>query len=103
MGKPYTMTASAKDGAMEVKFSGNLIINHIEKIYEELQELIVPGQPLSIVVDNPENMDITFVQMIVSVKHLWKEKGSEVHVKSELKDDLKALLSKSGLDREMNY
>lgn len=88
---------------MTVTFSGNLIINHIEKIYEEMQELITPEQPVTFIIDNPDNLDITFVQMIISVKRLWKEKGSEFHIKAELKDDLKQLLAKAGLERELNY
>lgn len=103
MSKPYTIAAADKQGTMEVKFSGNLIINHIEKIFEELQELITPETPVNFIIDNPENLDITFVQMVIAVKHLWKEKNSEFHVKSELKDDIKQLLAKAGLETEMNY
>ena len=68
-----------------------------------MQELITPEQPVTFIIDNPDNLDITFVQMIISVKRLWKEKGSEFHVKTELKDDLKQLIAKVGLERELNY
>lgn len=103
MSNPYQIVAADKQGTMEVKFSGNLIINHIEKITEEMRELITPEQPVSFIIDNPENLDITFIQLVISVKRMWKEKGSEFHVKSELKDDLKQLIAKAGLDRELNY
>ncbi len=103
MSNPYSITAADKQGTMTVTFGGNLIINHIEKIYEEMQELITPEQPVTFVIDNPENLDITFVQMVIAAKRLWKEKGSEFHVKSELKDDLKQLMAKAGLERELNY
>lgn len=103
MSNPFSIAAADKQGTMTVTFSGNLIINHIEKIYEEMQELITPEQPVTFIIDNPDNLDITFVQMIISVKRLWKEKGSEFHVKTELKDDLKQLIAKVGLERELNY
>jgi len=103
MSNPFSITAADKQGIMTVTFSGNLIINHIEKIYEEMQELITPEQPVTFILDNPDNIDITFIQMIISVKRLWKEKGSEFHVKTTLKDDLKQLIAKAGLERELNY
>jgi len=103
MSNPYTIAAADKQGTMEVKFGGNLIINHIEKIYEEMQELITPEQPVTFIIDNPDNLDITFVQMVIAVKHLWKAKGKEFHVKTELKDDLKQLMAKAGLESELNY
>ncbi|MCQ2226869.1 MAG: hypothetical protein MJZ01_03040 [Bacteroidales bacterium] len=103
MSNPYTIAAIDKNGTMEVSFSGNLIINHIEKIYEEMQELITPEQPVTFIINNPENLDIAFVQMVISVKHKWKAKGSEFHVKSELKEDLKQLMIKTGLEKELNY
>ncbi len=87
---------------MELTCSGNLIINHIEKIYAELQESLSCDQPISIVIDNPENLDMTFVQLVLAIKKSVLEKGKTFTIKTTIKDDLKLLVEKAGLEKELN-
>lgn len=102
MKEAYTIAISDSDSQSELKFSGNLIINHIEKIYAELKEKLTIDKPISVVIDNPENMDITFVQMLLSIKKACTEASKEFKVTTVLKDDLKQLIEKAGLNKELN-
>lgn len=97
----YKIGLSEKDGRKELRFSGNLIINNIEKIYNELQELLIIDKPLSVFVENPENIDITFIQLIVSIKKACLESNVDFKVEATLKDDYKQLIEKAGLEKEI--
>ncbi len=93
----YSIQHSEKDGEMEVHLSGNLIINHIEKIHAELQGILTMEQPISMFIDDPDNIDITFVQEVISIRKTLFENGKEFKVNTTLKDDLSQLIEKAGL------
>lgn len=94
----YAIQQVEKDGINEIHFSGSLIINHIAKIYEDLKGIVTKDKQYSLFIDNPESLDITFVELVISLKKSFKE----LKVTSTLKDDILQLLTKNGLDKELN-
>ncbi len=98
----YEISISEKEGRDELTCKGSLIINHIEKIYAELREKLKFDKAMTVVIDNPESIDITFVQLVISLKKTFAEKGLEFTVKSSLKDDMVQLISKAGLNKDLN-
>lgn len=103
MSQKYSISVTDQADVRELKFSGDLIINHIENIYGELQELITPEQSVTFILDNPNNIDITFLQLIESVRNTWAEHGKEFKIQTTLADDLKQLVAKAGLEANMNF
>ena len=102
MSSTYSIAASEKDGKKELKFSGSLIINHIEKITAEVKQHLSPLTNISVIIDNPENIDMTFIQMLISVSNACKAQGKTFEVQTTLKDDLKLLVEKAGLVNILN-
>lgn len=98
----YSIKIADNAGVTELTCTGNLIINHIEKIYGELQESLSTDNSVSVVIDDPENLDITFVQLVMAIKKSVTEKGHTFSIKTKLKDDLKQLVLKAGLEKEIN-
>lgn len=98
-----TYKIELRDGAdaKELHFSGNLIINHIEKMYAEMQELLLIDKAITIYIDDPDNIDITFIQLLLSIKKSCQEKKFAFDVVSSLKDDFKQLIIKAGLEKEI--
>ena len=80
-----------------VTFRGQLNINHISNIQKELEELITFENELDVVIESPESIDITFVQMIVSMRNSCATRGSKFSVHGEFSDDLTSLLKNVGL------
>lgn|SRR5574344_2035509 len=101
MGNVYDIHLSEKDGTETVKFSGQLIINHIEKIYAELNEKLKFDCPLVVVIDNPENIDITFIQLVISLRKLWSECNLAFSIKAEVKSEHMQLIEKAGLQTQI--
>lgn len=102
MSSVYTLEASA-DGATKVlKFGGDLVINHIDKMVAQLRQELAEPQDLSVVVADPSNIDMTFIQLVIALKKTAAENGKKFELKTTLKDDLKELVVKAGLDKELN-
>lgn len=93
----YSVEVSEVDGKKQVRLTGSIIINHIEKVYDELKSQITPNDDVILLVENPENVDITFVQLVLSMKRAWKESGKSLKITTTLPDDLKNLLAKAGI------
>lgn len=93
----YSVEVTEKDGAKQVSLSGSIIINHIEKIYDELKSQITPEDDVCLTVENPDNVDITFVQLVLSMKSAWKASGKKLTISTILPEDLTALLTKAGI------
>lgn len=102
MAEVYKIDIKDTGDEKKIVFSGSLIINYIEKIYDEIKETINEMKPLSIEISNPDNIDITFVQLIVSIKKTYSKAGVSLNVDAELKDDIIQLLDNSGLKNELN-
>lgn len=97
----YSLEVSNEGGTLNLKFGGDLVINYADKLAEQIREAMPQPAPLAVTVDNPSNIDMTFVQMLVALRHSCQKAGLAYSVKSTLKDDLKELLTKAGLTAEL--
>ncbi len=102
MATVYDINVSEKDGNCVLTCKGNLIINNIEKIYAELRDQLHFDMPLVVNIDSPEAIDITFIQLVVSLRKTYEKKGLNVSVNSKLNDDMVELIAKAGLNKELN-
>lgn len=96
--KEYKIEIFEKKEGAEIHFSGNLIINNIEKIVEEIRENVSMERGYTLFIDNPENIDITFIQLIISIRKQIEANGNKLAVKATLKDDVRQLIQKAGLE-----
>ncbi len=85
-----------------ISFSGQLIINYMENITEIVKEKVNTAKNLDVKIDNPDSVDITFIQLLLSLKHTFEKAGKKVNVKAELKDDVKVLIANAGFEYVLN-
>ena len=90
-----------KKGLTEAVFSGQLTINNIDKIVENVKTNLKKGNALKITSKDIENIDITFVQLLLSLVKTGKTEGFDVKIAVELPDEQKQLLSNAGFS-ELN-
>nr|WP_321407181.1 hypothetical protein [uncultured Carboxylicivirga sp.] len=93
---PYKVVYNELPEKSVLQFSGQLIINYIENITEIVKEKVSATKDLDIQVDNPDSVDITFIQLVLSIKKTFELAGKEVSITTELKDELKTLIGNSG-------
>ncbi len=99
---PYDIKIVDEQEKVSFRFSGQLIINYIEKIVEEVRGSINLEKDLEIVIDNPEAIDITFMQLILALKFTYSDQNQEMTISSSLSEELKTLIKNSGFYNVLN-
>ena len=102
MSSVYKLEISDADGAKVFKFAGDLVINHIDKMVEEVKSALASPSDVNVVVDNPDNIDMTFLQLVASIRRSCSDAGKKFQISSTLKDDLRDLVKKAGLTADLN-
>jgi len=92
----FKVKYSNKKDLNEVVFSGQLIINNIDKIKEDLKKHLKFNKSLNIITKDVENMDLTFVQLIISLIRSGEKGGIEVNTSINVPDDTRLLLMNAG-------
>jgi len=92
----FKVKYSNKKGLNEVVFSGQLTINNIDKIKEDLKKHLKFNKSINIITKDVENMDLTFVQLILSLIKSGKKGEFEVNTSIDVPDDIKLLLTNAG-------
>lgn len=101
MSSVYSLAVASERGKKTLTFGGDLVINHIDKMAAEVRGALAEPADVSVVVDNPTNIDMTFLQLVVALRHLCAAAGKTFGVSASLKDDLRELVVKAGLDKEL--
>ncbi len=94
----YSVDIKQDKEQVHILFAGELIINHITKIQKEISEVIDFNHNLSINITNPSSIDVTFIQLICSLKKTCENKGYNVEIESTLNEDIYSLVNNSGFN-----
>lgn len=82
----------------KILFAGELIINNIEKIKTSVAESVDFSNNLSVNITNPSGIDITFIQLICSLKNTCKSKNIEFAIEGNFSEEAYTLLSNAGFN-----
>ena len=73
MSSIYSLEVTEEGGKRQLKFGGDLIINHIDKMAAEVKDALPQPTDVTIVLDNPSNIDMTFIQLALAVRRSCAE------------------------------
>ncbi len=96
MASNYKVSLKKENDITSLTFSGQLTISNIEKIVSETKDEILSAQSIQIIVKDVENLDLTFIQYVSSIKQSAKKTKTEIEVISELPDELLLLVENAG-------
>ena len=96
MDNPFEIEIKSKSNHQVVIFSGNLVINHIEEITKKINEKVDVSKAVHVDILNPDNIDLTFIQLVLSLQKTCLNNSVEFTMSSKIKDDLKLLLANAG-------
>lgn len=96
MAEPFQIRFSKGEEGSTLTFSGQLIINHIDKIVGDVKQQLDQKSSLEVVIEACENIDITFIQFLISLQKTWMQNELEFSVKSEIKPEQMKLIENSG-------
>lgn len=97
MDTPFKIHTKSTDTDVEIEISGDLIINHIEKIKVELDSVIDFSKDLVLKLDNPSSLDITFIQLVLSLKRSFQKNEKKLTFMGSFNDEISGLLTNAGL------
>ncbi len=77
--------------------SGSLTVARITEIKEAFDRALGNSQKLNIKASNIDSIDLTFVQLILSLKKLCQQKGIELTTNIDLNPEQTQLLQRAGI------
>jgi ABC-type transporter Mla MlaB component len=103
MTENFNIEYKSNKGELDIILSGQLTIVSIKKITESVKtQLNNKPKKVSITVNDVENIDLTFVQLLQSIKNSGVKNGFEVEVSLKLPDDLSSLIKNAGFGSFLN-
>ncbi len=102
MDTAYSVDINQDKDLTHIIFGGELIINHILKIKEDISKDLEIDHNLSIKVTNPSSIDITFIQLVCSLKKSYESKGYNVDIEATLNEEVYSLVNNSGFKNLFN-
>lgn len=96
--KPFEIKFKDDTKKLTVKFSGTLVINHIEDIITTIKDEVDFTKNLHINISNPDNIDLTFIQLVISLQKTSLNKNLDFSVSAKIKDGLSLILTNAGFN-----
>lgn len=81
---------------LDVIVSGQLTINSIAKITENIKSHLKSPAVVNISVKEADNIDLTFIQLLKAIENTGKKKGFQVNISITATEDLSSLLTNAG-------
>lgn len=80
-----------------VSLEGDLTISNVADARNKIVSMLEGCQDVDIKVHSVENIDLTFLQLLYSIKKTLKAGEKDINISLDLGDDLKKLVDRSGL------
>ncbi len=88
------------DSSGSVKITGDLSLNNISNLKDEFVKLFNDSKPVRLVVDNPDVVDLGFIQLMRSFIFSMAEKGVKITAHLNVSEDQSIILKRSGIKLE---
>jgi len=85
--------------AVTINLENELTIFSVEGMKDKIFEAVKKYNDIKFELQNINNMDLTFVQMLYSVRKTAQEKNKKVSFNTELSDDIMSLFNNSDLNK----
>ncbi|MBI9065928.1 MAG: STAS domain-containing protein [Salinivirgaceae bacterium] len=90
------LNQNKKEKSSNVTIHGQLNITNISDIKKGLEKAL-KSKKIDITLDNIDDMDVSFLQLIKAYKTKCKANNIELNISSTLNDDLNLLIIRAGL------
>jgi len=100
MSETYKITTEINQTAnqLTIVFEGNLDLKNINNIKDELISVYSSNNNLLLKITNVQTIDLSFIQLLISLKKELLTSKKECSIELNLNDELNNLLSNSGID-----
>lgn len=88
-----------KDKDYTLNLGGDLSLNSISEIHEELKKELDKVNSLQIVLNEVEQIDITLIQVLYAIEKEFKTENKSVQITMNLSDQDELLLKRTGFNK----
>jgi ABC-type transporter Mla MlaB component len=99
MESSFSIDVKKEKEQTQLLFAGDLNINHMSKIKSRIAETVDFSDNLNIHVTNPSGIDITFIQLIYSLKKTCEAQGKSFKINGNFSEEMYGLVSNAGFDK----
>jgi len=96
MAEIFNIDYKKSNGTLDITFSGQLNINTINKITESVSSNLGKEQAIKLTVKDVDTIDLTFIQLLYSIKNSGTKKGCNVTLLMTLNEEIKSLIINAG-------
>lgn len=82
-----------------ITMEGDLTLQNAEQIKQNLVQALKQYQYLSLNIENVENIDLPFIQLLYALKKTVVNSGKELQIAALVPEDLQLILEHSGFDK----
>ncbi len=94
---PFSFSFLKGSQSDTIELTGLLIINHIEPIYTYFKDVLTFSKKIELKI-NAVSIDLTFLQLLLSLKKEYLNKNIDFIIQLSLPDDQQQLLVNAGFD-----
>ena len=95
--KRYQIAASKGSDGSKITLSGDLSLNNIKGLKDDLATYLNKSSSIKIVVKDAESIDLGFIQLIQSFAWTTLKSNNQVDVEMDLSPDQQKLLNNAGI------
>ena len=98
--KKYSITTENDDNTniRSVIIEGELSLKYINEIREDLKPAIRGAKDLKMIIKNADMIDLSFLQLVISLQNTYKNEKKKISVKFEIDQENKDLMINSGFE-----
>lgn len=85
-----------KQTTADITISGDFTINNIVGLKQSIMEVLDNYDSIDLTVDNPANIDLTAVQLLISIQESASLSNKELNFRISVPEDLSKLLEHAG-------
>lgn len=99
----YTLTVSAgPERAIVLNLSGCLTIRNCASLHKDLLEFTKVQQAVHLVINEVEELDITFIQLLLALGHYFEVQHNPFELQLDLRPELIKQLHQAGITKTLN-
>lgn len=87
----------AETSTTVIRLSGNLRIDQVAPYQQQLREALTADNRVELVLEEVEQVDLSFVQLVIAARKSAQRLGKSFQVTAELPDEVTVLLKHAGL------
>lgn len=98
MGKLNVSLSVINESTVNIIIEGDASINSEEEFYRQILPLISEYDILEVEIKNIEVIDLTFIQLLLSLKNTLKYKNKNYKFSFDISEQMKSILDNSGIN-----